>query len=364
MRIAFLHQPNDPYTEVRIKYFLSKGNEVYSIVFCKNEKQKKIKGLKIIELPDLIFHKLPFVKRILYGLHIRRYTNLYKIDILYIVSALNCFYLFTSKAKRNFLEVQGSDVIRTPERFPPLRLYYRLFWRFADGITQDSKLAQEKGKGYLPKKKIINEIVEIGVNFNVFNTNVTKGVIRKKYELGNRPIVFHSRGLRRLYNIDILIESLTIVKKQFDDVCFMLTGNKNDFDKKIINFIKEKQIENNIIFCGRLDHTSEMKYYYRDANVSVSIPSSDSSPFSVYEAMAIKTPIIVSGLPWLKDKFTPGKHLVTVPDRDPYALAEAIVQVLEKKIQLDLDSSYQVVYQRINMVKENDKLEELFNTEI
>ncbi len=360
MRIAFLHQPNDPYTEVRIKYFLSKGHDVYSIVFFKREKQKCIKGLKIIELPNLILHKIPFMKRIMYGFHIRKYTNNNDIDILYIVSALNSFYLMISKAKQNFLEIQGSDVIRGPKRFPLLGLYYKLFWRFADGITQDSLLAQEKGKEYFPKKKIINEIIEIGVNFSVFNTNIDKGTVRKKNELCNRPIVFHSRGQKSIYNVDVLIESLPIVKKQFNDVCYILTGNKNDFDDRIINIIKEKQLENNIIFCGRLDHVKEMKYYYMDADVTVSIPSSDSSPFSVYESMATKTPVIVTELPWLKGKFISGKHLLAVPVRESTVLAKSIIQLICNPVSLDINEAYQIVHQRINMIRENEKLEKLF----
>ena len=63
-----------------------------------------------------------------------------------------------------------------------------------------------------------------------------------------------------------------------------------------------------MIFTGRLDHNKEIKYYYADADVCVSIPSSDSSPFSVYEAMATKTPVIVSDLPWVSENFDKNEH--------------------------------------------------------
>lgn len=353
-----MHQPNDPYAEVRIRYFLSKGHKVYSIVFCKKEKQKQINGLNIIELPNLIFNNFLFVKRFIYGFHICRYTD--NIDIFYVINALNCFYLFSSKAKRNVLEVQGSDVLLTPKRYPLIKLYYRLFWRFCDGITQDSQIAQQRGNCFLPKHKVLNEVIEIGIDFDVFKPNIEKGLIRKKYKLGSRPIVFHSRGLKNLYNVDTLIASLPIVKKKYTDVCYMLTGNRKDLDDKTKFFIKDKQLEQNILFCGKLDHVKEMKYYYTDADISISIPSSDSSPFSVYEAMATLTPAVVSDLPWLKSKFVPGKHLSIVPVRDSSALAAAILKLLNNNMKLELDSAYQIVYQRINKNKENEKLDNFF----
>ena len=103
MRIAFLHQPNDPYTETRIKYFLSKGHNVFSIVFNKKIKQKPYDGLTIINLPKHFINRIPFVKRYIYAFNIRTITKEKDIDVFYVISALNCLYLLASSAKRNVL---------------------------------------------------------------------------------------------------------------------------------------------------------------------------------------------------------------------------------------------------------------------
>ena len=359
MRIVFLHQPNDPYAETRIKYFVAKGHEVYSLVFNKGIVPKVITGVKLEVLPVKLFLKIPFAKRILYSKEIKVFTVNNKIDVFYVISALNSYYLKSSKAECNILEIQGSDVITQPQRFPVLKLFYKRYWKYADGITQDSRLAQSRGKPYMPEG-ILNETIEIGIDFEVFNPNVTKGLVREKFNLKNRPLIFHPRSIKKVYNLDTIIKSIPVVKKQFRDVCFMFTGYIESLNRKTRNFIKENNLNENIIFCGRLDHETEMKYYYKDADLVLSVPSSDSSPFSVYEAIATKTPVIISDLPWYKGKFIPHKHIAIVPPEDCEKLSKMIIQVLKGERYLDVNSAYDVIYDKINMQKENQKLENIF----
>ena len=333
MRIAFLHQPNDPYTQVRIKYFVSKGYEVYSIVFNSGITQKQKSGVKIFLLPNKLLVKIPFFKRFVYYKNIQEITFTHHIDIFYVVSALNSLYLKASSAKSNILEIQGSDIIKDPINYPFLKPFYKVFWKYADRIIADSQLALNKAQPYMTDN--INEIIEIGIDLSIFNPSVKKGLVRKKYHLNNRPIVFHSRSIKKLYNLGTIIKSILIVRERIPDVCFLFTGDMDDLNKESKKFIESQDLHHNIIFCGRLIHETEIKYFYADANLVVSVPSSDSSPFSVYEAMATKTPVIVSELPWYKNKFIPGKHLITVPVKDEIFLAKAIIEILNNEVVLD-----------------------------
>lgn len=361
MRIAFLHQPNDPYTETRIKYFLSKGHNVFSIVFNKKIKQKPYDGLTIINLPKHFINRIPFVKRYIYAFNIRRITKEKDIDVFYVISALNCLYLWASSAKRNVLELQGSDVIITGKKIPLLKYYYRFFWRFADAITQDSRHAKECSKNFISDKNKINEIIQIGVDFEIFNPNIRKGIVRKKFNLGDRPIIFHSRSLNdKIYDVQTLLETIPKVKQHFPNICYILTGNQHELNYRDLRYIRKNHLDEHLVFCGRVDHDTEIKYYYIDADITVSIPLSDSSPFSVYEAMATKTPTIVTILPWVGETFIPRKDLLTVNVKDPVNLAASIIKLLTKETVLDVNSAYQVVYQKINMINENLKLERLF----
>lgn len=362
MRIGFLHQPYDPYTSIRMKYFVSQRHEVYSITFPKkNVKPKKIQGVINILLPEIFINRIFLIKRLVYIWHINRITKKFKLDILHVVNAESMVLSIFSASKKIIIENQGSDVLRAPIIYPWLKYIYRFFYKYTDAVIQDSKIAQDAGLHY-GAPTACNEVIEIGIDFTIFNDKVIKGKARKKLGIKNDDlIVFSSRGMKEVYNIDIIIKSIPKVKIQFPNVKFVFAANIGDFSENIKSFIDNCDLNDNILFTGWLDHENEMPFFNRDADVVLSVPSSDSSPFSVYEAMATKTPVIVSDLPWLKNKFIPNVDLMIVPVRDEEALSSKIVQVLKNKNVLNLESAYNIVYNKINMVKENNRLEILYN---
>jgi glycosyltransferase involved in cell wall biosynthesis len=67
---------------------------------------------------------------------------------------------------------------------------------------------------------------------------------------------------------------------------------------------------------------------YRAADVVVSIPSSDSSPRSVWEALACGASVVVSDLPWAREELVDGKQAL-LTKLDPIAVAGAIDRALD-----------------------------------
>ena len=98
----------------------------------------------------------------------------------------------------------------------------------------------------------------------------------------------------------------------------------------------------------------------KPANVVLSVLTSDSSPRSVYEAMACGNPVIISELPWYHGKFESGIDFLTVPVKNKTKLANSILQILKGEILLDLEGAYQKVEKNINMLNHSKKLETLY----
>ena len=56
-------------------------------------------------------------------------------------------------------------------------------------------------------------------------------------------------------------------------------------------------LENYVIWLGFIKY-EDMSLYYNASDLVISVPSSDSSPKSVYEAMFCGKPVIISDLEW------------------------------------------------------------------
>jgi glycosyltransferase involved in cell wall biosynthesis len=300
-------------------------------------------------------------RRVLHYFDLKRILEEIKPDIFHIVSALNLFYHTYNSRYKKVIENQGSDLILTPQKYKFFIPFYNHYFKKVDGVIGDSKLLYEKSLLYgATEEKELNKIIEIGIDFNVFNENVQEGVVRKKYNLGNRPIVLHTRGMNKIYNLDIVIASIEKVRLIFPDVIYILPTNMDNLDDSIKVIIEEKNLKNNLLFVGFQNRINDLKYFYRDANVNISVPSSDSSPFSVYESMACMTPNIVTDLPWLYSKFTPDKHLLTCKVRDSEDLGLKIIDILNKNHNIDFNDTYKIVYEQINLQTENSKLESFY----
>lgn len=362
MKVCFLHKPYDTYLLTRARYLIEKGHKVYSIYYkskySSNYSSIKWSGTVALGLSHDIFSK--YLNRLLFPYIIAEFTKKHSIDIFHVQGMLNSFYLPFSNAKKRVITNQGSDVIITANSYPILKLGYRFFYCFVDAVVQDSIISQKNGiKLGAPKKN--NKIIEVGVDFNLFNPDVEEGIARKWMGITTATkMVFSSRGYTDLYNLETYIQSIPIIVKIIKNIKFVFANNSPGFMKKYRPLICKLGIENHLILAGQMDHDKMMPYYTKDADVVVSVPSSDSSPASVYEAMACKTPVIISDLPWYRGKFEKNRDMVVVPVRDVEKLANAIIQVLIGEKAVDVDSAYETVFKNINYETENRKLELLY----
>ena len=360
MNIAFIYQKGDPYVDERVEYFHNKGHNVYKLNYGSSNSYQLRSGIKTFNLNEGYCLIPNFIKRFIHYFSISRFCRNYSIDILHVGNMLSSFYLlFPTKAKK-IIENEGSDVLVTPIKYPIIKPFYKFIYPFADGIVQDSHIAQLCGIKY-GASKYNNKIIKFGIDFKLFNSNVNKGIARKELELSDERIVLSSRGHKDIYNLDIILKSIPYVLKTIPNTFFVFTCLKDGFIKKYKHLIKSLNIQNRVIILDYLDHKLRMPFYSVDSDLILSVPSSDSNPASVYEAIACKTPVIISDLPWVGNIFIKGKEVIVVPSRNVQKLAQAIIEVLSGIEKVDSDSAYRKIYKLMNYESENKKLESFYN---
>ena len=86
-------------------------------------------------------------------------------------------------------------------------------------------------------------------------------------------------------------------------------------------------LEDHVIWLGYIKY-EDMQLYYNASDLVISVPSSDSSPKSVYEAMFCGKPIIISDLEWSHELLDEFECVCRVDVRNSDQLSDSIKRII------------------------------------
>jgi glycosyltransferase involved in cell wall biosynthesis len=171
------------------------------------------------------------------------------------------------------------------------------------------------------------EIVRWGLDLDRFSPG-DAGAARVALGLDRvGPLVAGVRGLRPVYNPELLLEAFALVRRRRPQARLLLKHPLDSTPAFVAEVMERLGLAESVTVLGNLPE-KRLPDVYRAADVVVSIPSSDSSPRSVWEALACGRPVVVSDLPWAQDELEAGRHALLAPLRAD-AVAEAIGRALD-----------------------------------
>jgi glycosyltransferase involved in cell wall biosynthesis len=193
-----------------------------------------------------------------------------------------------------------------------------------------------------------------GVDLELFTPNLRDDAqLREKLGLDSGPVIFSPRAPVSLTNPTTVVDAFEQVAQALPGTQLVL---KHWGSASLDHSVESARIH-------ALGHVTreEMADYYRAADVCVSIPSSDSSPRSVWEAMACGCPCVVSDLEWVDELIEPGADALVVPIQ-ANAVASAILRILsDQELATMLSRRGRVLVEtHRDQQKEMDRLEALY----
>ncbi len=225
------------------------------------------------------------------------------------------FYAVLARARPLVATAWGSDVLGVSQIG---KLRGRLVARRADLLTADSQVLLDALVA-LGADRARLRLINWGVDLEAFSPG--RAEARRRLDLPNVPIVLAPRGLKHVYNPETVVEAFGLLVGEFRDALLLLK-HYGDLPPALADL----RLRDDVRIVGHVS-TGELADYYRAANVCVSIPSSDSSPRSVWEAMACGCPVVVSDLPWVYELIEDGRDALVTPI-DARRVADAIGRVL------------------------------------
>ena len=209
-------------------------------------------------------------------------------------------------------DVFGADGVRT--------LANRVALRGADVAMADSQALVDRLIA-LGAARDSTVLVNWGVDLATFApVNGAQPAVRAELDLGPGPVILSPRSLTPLYNTDTILAAFALVTRAHPETQLVL--KHMGIDHPALPGVADARVH----IVGHVPH-ERMARYYQAADVCVSIPSSDSSPRSVWEAMACGCPVVVSDLPWVHELIAAERDALVVPV-DATAVAGALARVI------------------------------------
>ena len=186
-------------------------------------------------------------------------------------------------------------------------------------------------------------------------TTIEKRELKLSLGLGEGPVVISPRGFKDLYNPAVVLAAFERVLAEHPDARLVLKHNGDH-----VPDLGALGHSSHVHVVGRVSY-EEMASYFRAADICVSIPATDSSPRSVWEAMACSCACVLSDLPWVSELIEAERHALVVP-ADSQSVAAAIRRLLSDSAlwRHVTDQARELVEEHRDAGKEMDRLEELY----
>jgi len=203
----------------------------------------------------------------------------------------------------------------------------------ADAIIVPSEKVRNDIMKYhgVPKSKIF--VTLYGIDRNVFNSSVKRGVMRKKWKLKEEPIVLYVGMYSPKKDLEHLIGAIKEAKKVIPDIMLVIAGPAIDanYGKKIKSLVSEMDLEGSVIFTGYFDEKYKPNVY-ADADMVVEPTLYGMGySFACIEASALGKPVVATKLLEEIGVVKNGTNALIVPFKDSKAIKESILKLFKNK---------------------------------
>jgi glycosyltransferase involved in cell wall biosynthesis len=260
-----------------------------------------------------------------------------KIDIVHShFLGANAWYAALSGFHPVIITVMGGDILSEDWR-PGNDIRERWLTpyalRKADLITCWSQKLVSVVKRY-SRPDVPVEVIHGGVNLSRFRPGPKSQQLRAQLKIpADAKIVLSPRLMRPLYNLDKIALAAESIWAAIPDTYFLFAvlPEAKDFEnERRVREILSRDIGDRVRFLDAIPH-DEMHEYYRLADVTVSIPSSDGTPMSVLESLACGTPVVVSDIEnYDRDYIERDKTALFADPQNAQSVATSILRLLHE----------------------------------
>jgi len=196
----------------------------------------------------------------------------------------------------------------------------------ADAIIVASKAVFNEAASLVKDIEKIH-LIPNGVDTKRFNSELSGNIIRERFAIEDKQVIFALRHHRPVYGISYLLLAAKLILDKRKDAAFIIGGDGPllDYHKMLT---RRLGISSYVFFTGRIPR-EEVPLYYAASDVVVVPSLQEAWGLVATEAMACGKPVVASRVGGLPDQVIDGYNGFLVPPRDPRALADRVLYLLE-----------------------------------
>lgn len=160
-------------------------------------------------------------------------------------------------------------------------------------------------------------------------------IIREKLSISKElKLVGNIGNHAKAKDLTTLIKTVDVVINQLNrkDIIFVQIGGFSKLTPELLELVKSKNIEKNILFLNKLDKASSV---VNQLDLFLMTSEREGGPTSVLEAMLIGVPVVSTQVGVIKEVIIPGESGFYAPIKDSKELATKIIELLDDKVLQD-----------------------------
>ena len=148
-------------------------------------------------------------------------------------------------------------------------------------------------------------------------------------EKTNFPVLVNIANINKSKGQDVLIRSVSLVKKQIESVRLVLLGSYSanlPYASYLRGLIAELGLDKNVFLLGKVDH-GQIPWALRSSDISIISSWSEACPFILLESLAVGKVTISTAVGGIPDIIKDGYNGFLVDPGDSNAMADDILKV-------------------------------------
>lgn len=219
-------------------------------------------------------------------------------------------------------------IIRTRHKSTPVSVSFRhdVLYRYlphAVSTTGEAVRQQLILQNHLSPDAVFS--IPTGVDIQRFQPGVSSVGLRESLGIqGERPVIGTVSFLRPEKGLEVLIDAVSLLQKEFSNVCCLIVGT-GPGHQTLLAHIRQKKLDETVILAGFRKDIPEV---LRAMDVFVLPSLEEGMPQSLLQALAMERAVVASSVGGVPEIISDGQTGFLVSSQNPAALAEKIGMLL------------------------------------